>query len=232
MQSTTTIADNAINDLNNHQSQSRQQNQHTIPILIVGSGSAGLCAATWLCRRQVPYIVLEKRDGPLRVGQADGVQCRTVEVFESFGIEHGLISEGYWVNEIAFWDVGFLPVGDDVNGEVERVKKRGLIRTSRTPDAEPGLSHMPHVILNQARVNGLMLEEMGRWGGAERVEYGWEVKEVKVDGEMNGYPVKVVAFKDGMEHVWRASYVLVCFLDLVSSEIDHSVRITLLRLKQ
>ena len=55
-------------------------------VLISGSGSAGLCAALWLARLKVPYIVLDKRDGPLKIGQADGVQCRTVEV--SFVIEH------------------------------------------------------------------------------------------------------------------------------------------------
>ena len=55
-------------------------------VVISGSGSAGLCAALWLARLKVPYIVLEKRDGPLKIGQADGVQCRTVEV--SIFIEH------------------------------------------------------------------------------------------------------------------------------------------------
>jgi phenol 2-monooxygenase len=49
-------------------------------VLISGSGSAGLCAALWLARLKIPYLILEKRDGPLKIGQADGVQCRTVEV--------------------------------------------------------------------------------------------------------------------------------------------------------
>lgn len=54
-------------------------------VLICGSGSAGLCAAVWLARHGVDYRVLERRPGALEVGQADGVQCRTVEVFDSLG---------------------------------------------------------------------------------------------------------------------------------------------------
>jgi hypothetical protein len=38
-------------------------------------------------------------DGPLRVGQADGVACRTVEMFHAFGLSGKLIREAYWVNE-------------------------------------------------------------------------------------------------------------------------------------
>ncbi|KKY19604.1 putative phenol 2 [Diplodia seriata] len=66
--------------------------QHT-PVLICGAGSAGLSAATWLARYKVPFTLLERRRGPLRTGQADGVQCRTVEVFESFGIAEELLKE-------------------------------------------------------------------------------------------------------------------------------------------
>ena len=47
--------------------------------------------------------VIDRKDGPLEVGQADGVACRTVEMFEAFGLADRLIHEGYWVNEVAFW---------------------------------------------------------------------------------------------------------------------------------
>lgn len=45
----------------------------------------------------------ERRDGPLQVGQADGIACRTVEMFESFGLSQKLLREAYWVNETVFW---------------------------------------------------------------------------------------------------------------------------------
>jgi phenol 2-monooxygenase len=74
-----------------------------VDVLICGSGSAGLCAATWLSRCGVPCKVLDSRSGPLVMGQADGVQCRTVEVFESFGLAEDLLREAYHVLETVFW---------------------------------------------------------------------------------------------------------------------------------
>ena len=47
--------------------------------------------------------VIDRKDGPLEVGQADGVACRTVEMFEAFGLADRLVNEAYWVNEVSFW---------------------------------------------------------------------------------------------------------------------------------
>lgn len=73
-----------------------------VDVLICGSGSAGLAAATWLARYGIRCKVLERRDGPLTLGQADGVQCRTVEIFESFGIGDELLRASYHVLEVVF----------------------------------------------------------------------------------------------------------------------------------
>lgn len=170
------------------------------PVLIVGSGSAGIFAATWLARHGIPFTMLERRPGPMEIGQADGVQCRTVEIYESFGVSEELLRESYHILEVCFW-------GDDGT-------PGGLVRKSRSIDTERGLSHMPHVILNQARMNKLMLGVMERFcEGEKRIEYGWEVKSVEVDeqgvSDPDTYCCRVVAEKDGREEVWRAKYVLV-----------------------
>jgi phenol 2-monooxygenase (NADPH) len=137
----------------------------TADIVICGSGSAGICAAAWLARYGIWCKILEKRSGPLSLGQADGVQCRTGEVFESFGLAEELLRESYHVLEVAIWATD---------------GKGGIRRMDKTPDTIPGLSHQPHVILNQARVNGLLLEYMRRDNGQE-VDYGYDVKSVQVD---------------------------------------------------
>ncbi|KAL9619664.1 MAG: hypothetical protein Q9160_005770 [Pyrenula sp. 1 TL-2023] len=174
----------------------------TTSVLICGAGSAGLCAGVWLSRLRIPFIILESRSGPLKQAQADGVQCRTVEIFDSFNLAEGLLREAYHVLEDAFWAVG----EDDENGRIGR----GIRRTKLVGDTPRGLSHMPHVILNQARVNGLLVQEMGRWD--QSVEYGWEVKGVEVEedkvGDSQAYCVKVVAEKDGKDEEFLAKYAL------------------------
>jgi phenol 2-monooxygenase len=172
------------------------------PVLIIGSGSAGLSAATWLARYNIPYRVLERSSGPLKLGKADGVQCRTVEIFESFGMGEDLLREAYHVLEVGFW-------ADDGSGSVKR--------TGRTADVQPGLSHCPHVILNQARINGLFIEKMEEFGGRD-VEYGWDVRGVSVEKE-GEFPVKVTARRvgengeeEGVEEIFEAKYALVCML--------------------
>lgn len=188
---------------------------HQTDVVICGSGSAGLCAALWLAKYKVSFRILERRGGPLVTGQADGVQCRTVEIFESFGLSDKLLRESYHVLELAFWSA-------DQNTPLSGDEKGGIKRSHFAPDTEPGLSHLPHVILNQARINELMTEEMVRCGGPQ-VDYGYEVKDVRVDAEKaedpGAYPVTVTTVKNGVEEVFVAKYALVsCFAFVLVSQ--------------
>jgi phenol 2-monooxygenase len=175
-----------------------------VDVLICGSGSAGLCAATWLAKCGVRCKILDSRPGPLDRGQADGVQCRTVEVFESFGLSEELLSEAYHVLEMTFWS-------SNEEGNITRRRQQA--------DTMPGLSHQPHVILNQARMNALLLDAMMRFNG-QVVDYGYRVKSVEVEGELakdQAYPVTVIAEKNGQDEVFQAKYALVSLLRSVEA---------------
>ncbi|KAK4662335.1 uncharacterized protein QC763_700530 [Podospora pseudopauciseta] len=172
--------------------------EERVPVLIAGSGSAGLCAAVWLARFNIPYKILERRNGPLEIGQADGVQTRTVEIFDSFGIAEEMLREAYHVLEIAFWSA---PDAE-----------KGIKRAKYEADKETEISHQPHVILNQARLNELMT---GLLGSNPPIEYRCEVKNVVVDqnadsSDLESYPVRVDAVRDGVQKTYRAKYVLGC----------------------
>ena len=167
-------------------------------VFICGSGSAGLSAATWLARCGIRCKIVDSRSSPLEIGRADGVQTRTTEIFESFGLVEELLREGYHNVEVAFWTQG------GKGGGVER--KRSVAASY------PGLSHLPRLILSQARLHDMLLGAMKRFNGQE-VDYGYKVLKVKVDEEKandpDSYPVGIVTEKDGKEEKFEAKYALV-----------------------
>ncbi len=119
-------------------------------VLIVGCGPPGLTLAAQLAAfADIRTVIVEQKPGPLQLGQADGVACRTMEMFEAFGFAHQVLQEAYWVNETTFWKPG-------------RADSSRIARSGRVQDVEDGLSHMPHVILNQARVHDFYLQTMAR----------------------------------------------------------------------
>ncbi|KAF5025502.1 hypothetical protein F66182_2407 [Fusarium sp. NRRL 66182] len=168
-----------------------------VQVVICGGGSAGLTAAIWLARFGIDFKILERRSEPLEMGQADGVQCRTVEIFEHLGLADRLLEEAYHVMEVAFWS-------PDEQGQLQR--------KDIAPDTEVGLSHQPHVILNQARINELMLQEIIRLkgNGTSGVVYDSQVEGVRILDDADDYPVQVVAVQNGKPHHYQAKYAIGC----------------------
>ncbi|KAF4946265.1 hypothetical protein FSARC_14239 [Fusarium sarcochroum] len=168
-----------------------------VQVIICGGGSAGLTAAIWLARFGIDFKILERRPGPLEIGQADGVQCRTVEIFENLGISERLLEEAYHVMEVAFWS----PNDDD------RLQRKDLAY-----DTEEGLSHQPHVILNQARINEMMLQEIIRLrgNGLSGVTYNSQVESVRILDDADDYPVEVITMQNGVPHRYQANYAIGC----------------------
>ncbi|MGH9135024.1 MAG: FAD-binding monooxygenase [Ilumatobacteraceae bacterium] len=176
-----------------------------VDVLIVGSGPAGLVLAAQLA--QFPAIttrIVERRSGPLELGQADGVACRTVEMFEAFGLSELLVAEAYWVNETVFW-------------RPDRHDRSCIVRTGRVQDVEDGLSEFPHVIVNQARIHDYLLDSMRRSASRLHPDYDLEVASVVIAGTGH-HPVAVTlrhsdparAGEAGEEVTVRARYVVGC----------------------
>jgi phenol 2-monooxygenase len=167
-----------------------------VDVLIIGCGPAGLVLAAQLAAfPDITTAVVDRRDGPLEVGQADGVACRTVEMFQAFGLADRLVSEAYWVNEVAFWR----PDPEDPSR---------IARTGRIQDVEPGLSEFPHVIVNQARMLAYLLDHMARAPTRLSPFYGLEARDVQVDGGPVTVTLEHVA--TGETSTVRASYVVGC----------------------
>jgi phenol 2-monooxygenase (NADPH) len=168
-----------------------------VDVLVVGTGPAGLVLAAQLAHfPEIDTRVVERREGPLLLGQADGVACRTVEMFEAFGLSERLLRESYWVNETVFWRP------DDE--EASRI-----VRTGRIQDTEDGLSEFPHLIVNQARLLDLLLEHMAHSPTRLAPDYGVEVVDVVVD-EQDEHPVRVSMQRGDERLEVRARYVVGC----------------------
>ncbi len=186
------------------------QNEHLpseADVLIVGCGPAGLTLAAQLAAfPDIKTVIVEQKPGPLQLGQADGIACRTLEMFEAFGFAHKVLEESYWVNETTFWKP------DDAAG----ANANHIVRSGRVPDVEEGLSHMPHVILNQARVHDFYLENMAKSASRLVPHYSRKLASlVRSEDGASAYPVTAQFERQDAGHVGeietiRAKYVVGC----------------------
>ena len=167
-----------------------------VDVLIVGTGPAGTVLGAQLAAFPgITTRIVEQRGGPLEVGRADGVACRTVEMFQAFGLAEALLCEAYWVNEVRFWSPS----------EADRSK---IVRTGWVEDTPEGLSEFPHVIVNQARMQQFLLDHMAASASRLEPDYGLELVGLEIgEGE---HPVTVTLRGADGEVTVRARYVVGC----------------------
>ena len=173
-----------------------------IDVLIVGSGPAGMLLAAQMA--QYPGIstrIIEKRDGRLPLGQADGIQPRSVETFQAFGFAERIIAEAYNIGWMNFWG----PNPD---------KRDEIVRTSRTSDYAYDICEFPHLIVNQARVLDYFAEAAANGPGRIVPDYGVEFTGLTVH-DTGEYPVEVgiryvAGERTGEARIIRAKFVVGC----------------------
>lgn len=173
-----------------------------VDVLIVGSGPAGMLLAAQMSQfPEVTTRLIERRDGRLVLGQADGIQPRSVETFQAFGFAPQIIAEAYNIAHMNFWSP------DPQNPS-------NIIRTARTDDYAQFISEFPHLIVNQARVLDYFAEAALYGPGKIRPDYGIEFGGLEV-GEDGDYPV-AVTLRDsagdnaGRERIVHAKFVVGC----------------------
>ncbi len=181
-----------------------------VDVLIVGCGPAGLTLAAQM--GQFPDIttrIIEQKYGPLELGQADGIACRSMEMFNAFGFVERVMREAYWVNETVFWK----PDPNDPGR---------IARSGRIQDVEDGLSEFPHVILNQARVHDFYLDVMRNAPARLEPDYQRRLRDLEVDRTAE-YPVTATVERldtDETETI-KARYVVGC--DGARSQVRRSI---------
>lgn len=176
-----------------------------VDVLIVGCGPAGLTLAAQLAQfHDIKTCIVEQKPERLLVGQADGIACRTMEMFHAYGFSERVLKEAYWVNETTFW-------------KPDEQAPEKITRSGRVQDVEDGLSEFPHVILNQARVHDCFLDVMRKSPAKVEPYYSRRVLDLHVDPAADAADhaltvrlERVDAVNAGKIETIRARYVVGC----------------------
>lgn len=175
-----------------------------VDVLIVGAGPAGLMACNALARAGINVRIIDQRSIPVRVGQADGFQPRTLEVFQSYGLLERVLNEGVQMHIATFFEPG-------LDG--------GIRLVNFAPDVTAPSARYPfEVLLHQGGIEAVFLDSMRSLG----VEVDRPIKPISI--QLNGdpailddrasYPVRVtlknlnLPTNEGDTEIVHAKYVI------------------------
>ncbi|KAK4163150.1 putative monooxygenase [Cladorrhinum sp. PSN259] len=177
-----------------------QPEESNVDVLIIGAGPAGLALASCLSHlpgfrygsgsgsgSDLSFRIIDRRRTKIFTGQADGLQCRSLEIFDSLGFADRAWKEANHMIEICMWN----PDPDT----------RIIRRSDRIPDTIVGLSRFQQIVLHQGRIEGFLLDNIAKYSRAtwRGVRRGWVPERLEIhagegEGEREGkgeYPVRV-----------------------------------------
>ena len=165
----------------------------------MGSGPSGLFHHLLLTRylpTSFSRLCIDAAPHATTKGHADGVLPRTLEVLQSLGLANEILEYGNPVAEQVNYKYS------EENGGIERVESGwgGLFMYPF------GRYRNAFWTYNQGRVEGLLEEDLGRYGGA--VKRGTRCVGVVVDEGEEGWPLLVTMESEGVEWSVRSRYVV------------------------
>ncbi|KAG0301335.1 hypothetical protein BGZ98_008459 [Dissophora globulifera] len=132
----------------------------TVPVLITGAGPTGLFEAYLLTKLGISVRIIDRAMAPSPLSKANGIQVRSLEVFQMAGIIDPFLAQG-----LSFTDFRFY-VGTKRVADMRYLGGRSV-------------SHYPSgVILEQNTTCAILIEALDKMG--VRVDRGWELTDTKV----------------------------------------------------
>ncbi|PWY89454.1 FAD binding domain protein [Aspergillus sclerotioniger CBS 115572] len=117
-------------------------------VVIIGAGPAGLMAAVWMAQTGVKTLVIEEKPRRTLTGHADGLESRTFEILNSFGLGESIWMESNRTVDVCLWSSSAC----------------GLQRKSVSPNYNPGWSRFQEATLCQGRIEKYLLNFVKRHG--------------------------------------------------------------------
>jgi 2-polyprenyl-6-methoxyphenol hydroxylase-like FAD-dependent oxidoreductase len=139
--------------------------------------------AAWMARMGINARIVDKRSTKIFAGQADGLQCRSLEIFDSFGFADRAWKEANHMIEMCMWNPG----------------EDGVLRRSdRVPDVPAGLSRFTQIVLHQGRIERFFLDHIKKHSkDTLKVERAVLPESLQIhddkcdDHSADNYPIKV-----------------------------------------
>ncbi|CAG8909956.1 unnamed protein product [Penicillium egyptiacum] len=134
-------------------------------------------AATWMAQAGIKTLVVEKKLSHTKVGHADGLESRTLEILDSFGIGAAIWAEANRTIKVCLWD--------QFDGQIRR--------TDVATNHNQRLSRYQEATLGHGRVEQHFL---GLLQSHRNIELKWDTTPIslKVDSvkpdDMSAYPVQ------------------------------------------
>ena len=152
---------------------------------------------------EISTMIVDRKSGPMEKGQADGINVRSMEMFQAFGFAEKVKREAYWVNQTAFW------TPDPTN-------PGHICRAETVQDVDDDQSEMPHTLMNQGRIHELFMDVMKNAPTRLKPNYGLSVRDLTIDTGTTDHPVSVALERldendsAGETVTVRANYVVGC----------------------
>ncbi|KAL2816680.1 FAD binding domain-containing protein [Aspergillus granulosus] len=170
-------------------------------VIIGGAGPAGLTMAVLLARYGLrthgTLLCIERRLHPVPSGHADGLTCRTMEMFKELGLYEEVLKVGHEVAEMVVW--AELPN----TSRLQRVMRQGC-SMHMTP-----CRVAPLVGCSQGQIERILEQELRSYA-PHSLERGCEIIKVEIDeGESITHPVAVtIRNETGHTRVFRCQFLI------------------------
>ncbi|KAL9117600.1 MAG: hypothetical protein Q9187_005862, partial [Circinaria calcarea] len=148
-------------------------------LLIIGAGPAGLMAAAWASQYEISTRIIDKNHARIAKGQADGLQSRTLEIFDSFGVADHVWKRGFHDIEICTWT-------SNDKGHIQR--------SQRVISQKVGIGRFTQVCINQGIIEQTFVDLL-KINARVKVERSVVPEKLELDhsciDEQDAYPITI-----------------------------------------